>query len=118
MERSTRIVNSIRYIHEHLSEELSLTALCKIAQMSRSRFSEYFHQYVGLSFKSYLNKARCDYAHMLLTTTDIPISECAEKSGFQNHSYFVKEFRSFYHHSPSEIRKLAKETSNTDTNSD
>ena len=48
-------------------------------------------------------------AKKLLTTTDISINEISLKTGFNDYFYFLKTFKKYTGHTPSEYRNLSYE---------
>ncbi len=100
-----RLQNSINYILEHYSENITLEQCAKIAYMSPSHFSRLFHQLTSLSFKEYLNKIRIEKACEILQQRDVSITELALNVGFNSSSYFSQVFKSIAGTSPVTYRK-------------
>ena len=61
---------------------------------------------MGTGFIEYLNDYRLTIAERLLRTSDATVLEIAEKSGFDNLSYFNRMFKRKYGQSPGKQRKL------------
>lgn len=94
------------YMNEHYMEEISLKSLSKELGYSYSYLSHGFHQLFNLSFNTYLNLYRIDRAEILLLSTDLPVTEVAENSGFSSIRNFNYVFRNHYGISPREYRKI------------
>jgi len=62
---------------------------------------------MGISFSSYVNKARIEHAQRLLLDTSLPIIEIAALVGFEEQSYFSKVFKEKTNLSPGKYRKQA-----------
>lgn len=93
----------VEYIHDHLSENITLSQLAKEANYSVSYICSAFKNVMNKTINNYIKEKRLDLAIQYIRN-DIPISEAAEKAGFNNYSYFYKVFRSVYGISPLEFR--------------
>lgn len=93
------------YIHEHYTEPLSLSVLSEHFHLSEKYISRYFIEHFHLSFVKYLNHQRLILSKKLLETTELPITEVALRSGFNNVSYFIRTFKKFYGLSPLRYRR-------------
>ena len=77
--------------------------------MRTSRCIELFKKSAGTTFSHYLTNLRITNAKKLLTTTDISINEISLKTGFNDYFYFLKTFKKYTGHTPSEYRNLSYE---------
>jgi transcriptional regulator GlxA family with amidase domain len=66
-----------------------------------------FKDSIGTTPIDYINGVRVNHALRLLTMTDTPVNEIAEKTGFSNPNYFHKIFKSYMQTSPLAYRKSA-----------
>ena len=64
-----------------------------------------FKEITGYTIIEYLNILRCNNAKNLLLTGQYSISQCAEKSGFHNLSYFTRTYQKYMQELPSDTRK-------------
>ncbi len=94
----------LTYIQQHYSEKLSLPGIARAFNLSAKYFSRYFKNNLDRSFVEYLNSFRIERAADLLLSTDLPIGEIALAVGFDNFSYFIKQFKSFHGCTPSRYR--------------
>lgn len=101
--RSVRTVKE--YIHGHLSEDLSREQLAGLVHLTPDYLSHLFKKKTGLSLTNYIIHERIEAAKLMLLKTDHSISEIAKDCGFQNISYFSKQFRTFTGMTPREYRK-------------
>lgn len=92
------------YIHNHFSEPLTNSKLGAIFGYHPNYISQLVRLHTGVSLHRYLLKLRIDQAVLLLSSTDIPISEIAASVGFRDASYFSHYFRLQTGYSPSKIR--------------
>ncbi|HJG27164.1 MAG TPA: helix-turn-helix domain-containing protein [Subdoligranulum variabile] len=63
----------------------------------------------GRSFKELLILQRMYQACFLLSNTELPIYEIAQKVGYNNLGFFYHKFEAVYHVSPAEYRARQRE---------
>ena len=96
----------ITYIDTHLTEEITLKEISKIAEMSPNYFCSIFKTVHGVTAWDYITSKRCDMAaHLLLSEKNCNIIEIAERCGFNNTANFNKAFRKRTGVTPSQYRK-------------
>ena len=102
-----RISPAIHQINTKLAEPqlLSEAELAKTCGMSVSNFRRLFKVETGFSPKSFITKARLDYAEYLLKNTNMTITKIAETVGYNAVCGFNKIFLAVYKMSPSSYRK-------------
>jgi AraC family transcriptional regulator len=81
------------YIEEHLSEDISLTTLAGLVQLSPHHFCRAFKQSLGKSPCRYHGMRRMERAKQLLASPDLTISDIALQFGFSETSTFTAAFR-------------------------
>jgi two-component system response regulator YesN len=102
------IMKAVSFIRNHFNQEMRLADAAKVANMSRSYFSQCFKDIVGQSFNDYVRSIRIAYAQELLQQTANPIYWVAEKCGYFNEKYFSRVFSEQIGVLPSEYRQLPK----------
>jgi AraC family transcriptional regulator len=100
-----KLQQAIAYIHDHLAEDLTITAIADELAMSQYYFSRLFKQSIGVSPYRYVIEQRIEAAKHLLKKTSLPISEIAERVGFANQNQLTIQFRNFMGTTPSNYRK-------------
>lgn len=103
-----RLQQAIEYIHEHLEQNLSITEMAQILQMSPYYFSRLFKQSTGLSPHQYLLKCRIEHAKQLLKTTSLAIAAIATQAGFVDQSHLARHFKRQVGILPSQFRAYSK----------
>ena len=98
---------SVRYIQEHLSEELTVEKISTAAGFSKYYFCRGFKEITGRTVIDYLNYTRCGWARQLLSSGRYNVSEAAERSGFSNLSYFSKTYKRYIGELPSQAERQA-----------
>ena len=91
----TRIGMVIKYIKDNLTnKDISVDLLAEKACMSISHFHKKFKNTLGISPIDYINSEKIKFSKKLIKeSTDFRMSEIAFKSGFNNTSYFNRQFK-------------------------
>lgn len=89
--RKLRLVLS--FIDANYDRDLSLAELASVAGMSTFHFSREFKKTTGKTPHQYLMKFRVDRAKMLLSQSEMPLTEVGLRSGFSHQSHFTRLFR-------------------------
>ncbi len=97
---------AITYIHSHLTDNLTVKDAAKALGMNPDYLSAQFHKQVGTPFITYVNRARVRQAAALLRRTDLQIQQIASAVGYNNTSYFSKQFMLFHGVTPSAYRRM------------
>ncbi|MGL6337902.1 MAG: helix-turn-helix domain-containing protein [Waterburya sp.] len=100
-----QLQQAIDYIQEHLTENITITAIANHLQMSQYYFSRLFKQSTGLSPYQYVMRQRIERAKFLLRTTSLKISAIALQVGFSNQNQLTLQFRKFTGTTPSNYRR-------------
>ncbi len=109
---SNRLAYVIRYIREHLDEELSIEELSDKAYMSESNFYRVFKTELGLSPIAFINNERLKKASSMLKDPNRQVKEVYLECGFNSLSYFNRVFKRAFHMSPSSYQKSCQERLN------
>jgi AraC-like DNA-binding protein len=104
-EAEARINKVCLYIQRHASEEVSLSKIASLINLSESAFCKFFKRTTGKTFSDYLVDIRIGQACHLLSETDQPISAIAYRSGFDSLTYFNRVFLRKKGLRPREFRK-------------
>lgn len=102
--RFADVQRAVGYIHEHLTEPITLEEIARAANMSRSHLSNHFKAFTGMSPYSYLLLQRVERAVSLLHESDASILTVAHESGFENLANFNKTFKRITGTSPRDYR--------------
>ncbi len=107
--KSRRISRVCRHIEEHLNEEVTLSDVAALANMSESAFSHFFKKHTRISFKTYLTNMRIAKACNLLASTTLTASEICYECGFNNKSNFIRIFTKYKKMTPIAYRNYISE---------
>ena len=94
----------LSYIESSYSSA-TLTEAAEMLGLSPSYLSRLTREYFGVSFKKLLTSVRFDTACGLLISTDLPIGEIINRVGYENSSYFHKEFKNRFGTTPNNYRR-------------
>lgn len=101
-----KLTNAVEYIHSHyLTEEISITHLASLCNMSETYFRRLFHNLYHTSPIKYINSLKIARAKELIISDMYSIQEVATLSGFYDDCYFRKIFKRETTLSPNEYRK-------------
>lgn len=87
---------AVDYIHEHLADDVSLTALAAAAGLSPFHFSRLFKKSTGLAPHRYLTLRRVERARTLLMADYATIADVALQVGFCDQSHLAAHFKRIY----------------------
>lgn len=104
-QEDSTIMSIIRYMQEHLSEEISLNILANQCHLSAQYISQLFKSEVGVNFLTYLMNIRMEHAKKLLLSTTLPIADVSEKCGYSDYRIFTKVFKKSEGSTPSQFRR-------------
>ncbi len=97
---------AILYIKSHLSDNFSVKDAAKALLVNPDYLSARFHREVGIPMISYVNQQRVQQAAALLRRTDMQIQQIAAAVGYNNTSYFTRQFVKFQGLTPRAYRRL------------
>lgn len=97
--------NTVKFIHGHLAEPLSLEILSEHLHISSSHLSRTFKKVCGESLTEYINHARIEKAKEYLLQPDILAYEAADLVGYHDATYFSSIFKKYTGVSPTEYRQ-------------
>lgn len=102
----TRIGLVIKYIKENFTnKDISVERLAQKACMSTSHFHKKFRNTLGMSPIDYINSEKIKFAKkLMITNPKTLISEIALKSGFNNVSYFTRQFKKLEMMTPQQFK--------------
>lgn len=102
---------ALRYMQEHLGEEISRDDVANVACLSPSHFSRVVKQSFGHSFTDLFARMRIDKAREMLVRTDKSLIHICLDCGFSDQSYFTKVFQKYVGKTPGEYRRQRREAS-------
>ena len=94
--------DAIDYIEKHLTKEIDVGAMAKMAQMSIYEFRRVFSFAAGISLSEYIRRRRLSAAAQEMKTA-ASVTEVALKYGYDTPSSFSRAFKEFHGISPSQF---------------
>ncbi|MBP3394301.1 MAG: helix-turn-helix transcriptional regulator, partial [Lentisphaeria bacterium] len=92
-ESSSFAARVVRYIMNHLDQELGLNILAKQFHISRSHLRRRFQEETGISLGEYIRRSRITKAMYHLNQKEKNIGEIAELCGYSSIQAFSRAFR-------------------------
>ncbi|CAM3907746.1 AraC family transcriptional regulator [Mesobacillus zeae] len=96
------------YIRQHFRENINLDTLAEASHINKYYLAHSFKKLVGVSPIEYLIQTRIRESKILLETTNYPISNISNITGFSSQSFFAQSFKRETNLSPSQYRKGIK----------
>ncbi|NRD21466.1 AraC family transcriptional regulator [Winogradskyella eckloniae] len=111
----TRIGTVIKFIKDNLTnKDISVDQLAKKAYMSASHFHKQFKNTLGISPIDYINSEKIKFSKKLIKESKhLRMSEIAYQSGFNNTSYFNRQFKKTEHMTPQQFKASISKTYQT-----
>ena len=103
--RNTVEKEMVSYIQQNYTGTISLKKFGEQFHLSEKYVSQYFKEHFHITLSKYVTYLRLEHAKQLLQNSDIPVTEVAMLSGYQNVSYFIRSFKKTYGVSPLKYRK-------------
>ena len=103
--RNTVEKEMVSYIQQNFTGKISLREFGEQFHLSEIYISRYFKEHFHITLSQYVTYLRLEHAKQLLQDTDIPVTDVAMQSGYQNVSYFIRSFQKAYAVSPLKYRK-------------
>lgn len=100
-----RIRRVLRFVQEHLDDELSPSALADVGQLSVYHFHRVFSGLVGESLAEHVRRIRLERAAGALRRTNDRVIDIALSAGYDAHEPFTRAFHAHFGMPPSTWRK-------------
>lgn len=105
MEWMSIIGNSVQYIEDHITEEITPEQVANAVCVSPFYFQKGFAMICGFSVSEYIRNRRLALAGNDLLITDMKIIDVAMKYGYDSPDSFTKAFTRFHGVTPTSVRK-------------
>lgn len=104
MEWIERLNESIRYIEEHLTDEIDYEELGRIACCSSYHYQRMFTYMAGVTLTEYIRRRKMSLAAVELQNTELRVIDVGEKYGYQSPTAFNRAFQSVHGVTPSSVK--------------
>ncbi len=105
MEWIERLNEAIGYIEEHLTDEIDMGQLGRIACCSSYHFQRMFTYMAGIPLSEYIRRRKMSLAAVDLQGKDMKIIDAACKYGYNSPTAFNRAFQSVHGIAPSALKK-------------
>ena len=95
----------VRFINQNYTRKLTLEELAQCAGLHPNYLCNRFREVMGLSVFAYIHQIRLENAKRLLSTTELPTAEIAQRCGFNSLSFFRKKFKDACGMTPKQYHK-------------
>lgn len=84
---------SIRFIHEHYFENISVKTLAKLENYNAAYYGQWFKNKMGVTPQQYIQKLRLDEAKRLIQETNFSVLDITQQVGYKYQSYLTYLFK-------------------------
>ncbi len=95
---------ALEYIRANYNKEITIETLAKLCGYSEFYMMKMFKRFTGVTCIDYVNNHRLNIAGEMLLSDKEEISQIAYKVGYNNISYFNRQFKARYGMTPKEFR--------------
>jgi AraC family transcriptional regulator len=105
-----RLKQTLAYIEDNLSEDLSLSRIASVTGVSASHFKTLFRESAGVPVHQYVIQRRVERAKDLLMQDKLSIAEIALATGFSHQSHLARHMQRSVGLSPRAMKRLFADT--------
>ncbi len=103
-QKAEQLKPALEYIETHYGQAITLEELARLTGMSPKYFCRFFKTIVHRSPIDYVNYYRVECASHFLTSGDMTVAEIAQHCGYNDSSFFIKQFRKYKGTTPKKYR--------------
>lgn len=103
---SKKLASIFNYVFENYHHEVDIRTAASLACMSEAAFCRYFKRNTHKTFSQFVNEIRISHATRLLMGKENNITDICYSCGFDNVSYFNRQFKIHQGITPREYRKV------------
>ena len=105
-QRAEQLKPALEYIETHYGQSITLETLARLTGMSPKYFCRFFKTIVHRSPIDYVNYYRVECASHFLASGDMTVAEIAQHCGYNDSSFFIKQFRKYKGTTPKRYRMI------------
>ncbi len=95
-------------IYRNIRNVGTVSEMARNMSMSQSAFQHTYKKIFGTNVMADVNRARIQQAQTLLATTNLPLRQIAEQSGYSSEFHLMRHFKSHTGLTPTEYRKKSR----------
>ena len=97
----SKVISILRYINDHLTEELNIDKLSEVFFISKYYMMRQFKQETGYTLGNYISRKRLLLAKELILS-GVPGTQACFDCGYRDYSTFSRAYRQLFSESPRE----------------
>ena len=105
LKESNRVTIVNNFIRDNYQNDPSLTEISNKLSLSREAFCRFFKKTFDKTYSNYVNEYKITIVSKMLIETDLSVSEIGYESGFNNLSFFHRQFNKYQQKSPKLYRQ-------------
>ena len=106
--KSSRLIQVVHYMQEHVQEQIDMNTLCDVFYMSRSTLQHLFHKDFGCGPMEYFSRMKIRRAREMMREENCNITEIAARLSYGSVQYFSRQFKKEMGMSPMEYLSSVK----------
>ena len=106
--KSSRLIQVVHYMQEHVQEQIDMNTLCDVFYMSRSTLQHLFHKEFGCGPMEYFSRMKIRRAREMMREENCNITEIAARLSYGSVQYFSRQFKKEMGMSPMEYLSSVK----------
>lgn len=106
----TKLIQCRKFLRKNYNQSVTIAQLSQNFGLNQQKLKVGFKKLFGYTINKYVQKLRLEKARLLLSNSDINVSEAAHMVGYVNKSYFSRKFEQAYGLTPKKFQsRLIKE---------
>ncbi|WP_052444160.1 AraC family transcriptional regulator [Flammeovirga sp. OC4] len=101
----SRVDKIIHHIEDHYNSPIQVIDVAELCCMTKSSFCKFFKKRFNKTFTQYLNEFRIHIICQELQDSNQPVTQIAMDCGYENMSYFHRQFKQVIGMTPAQYRK-------------
>ncbi len=98
---ANRLETIFQFVNEHYDKQISTEKLAKQIGLTQNSFCRFFKKMTKKTFVQFVNEFRIGKAVEFFNENTLPVSEVMYKCGFNDPSYFTRQFKKYQGKTPS-----------------
>lgn len=98
----------IRYIEDHVKDDISVEGLARKFDVSTSHLSRIFREHAGVTLVEYINIKKVQESQYYLRFSNEKISDISDEFNFCNQSYYTRIFKKYTGYTPRKFKNDMK----------
>ncbi|NNK61117.1 MAG: helix-turn-helix transcriptional regulator [Flavobacteriaceae bacterium] len=102
-----RMQDVFEFTMRHYTEKITLEKIANVANLTKNAFCKYFKKRTNKTYVRFLNELRIEHScRLIYSDPELPMTEIAYRSGYNNISNFNKQFKAIKKLRPSALKNF------------